>query len=1051
MQVLFPKTYQKFRSFDLARYKEIGKELKLVFNDDLSGTLTNLISHVEAPVIGVDSTKFWFLKPELCQKIRQQPSFKYLKVSAQVGQKLINGVHPSDILNYLDDTYYINTLPVAIKPNYTVITPTPASMTVSVSGSARLSFAQPGSLTARGPVSGTVLSATIIFPTTGAPFSVSVAGSATLTSAGNTTVVSTTVIKTLSLPNASTLAVAGSFSIGSGGNFSMNTTDTTSLLATTSSKITMVSVGGLTISTPSSSTIGLKGKVQDMKLISGAAMLASTDAAGKSTTLDLNKPGAIPISGPLSSCTLTNGQIDIPVLPISALTRQSVPTDASPKPSIAVSGSAVITLSESATGTATGSFALTATSASAIFGSSTTAMVTGTISLTNGAIITTTGHTKPKSVPIAAGTTIKLLAGTLTVPTGGSLSLTTDGAATLTSEASVSLNITGEAHIESRTTTPVNLTLTGNGQANLLSGTATLAHSYTTGIATPFSATSPATISTTGMSLTGTLGGTIVFVPDGAETATPMHQFGDAVHFYNILQRSLRDTSAIDNAENASVWINFEKLNKLKSVAEKVYFLALIYQEDKDFFGKVAKNYLSTDINSLTATSFVNGPLSCTACNTAFSTLKGKSIAELLSILTRMDEYIRLKKVSLTDEQNFLPFMQMTGELVQLGFSFANNNPAVNQRIRQYANLASEVYQIYNAVRVKNYANIPTHIGNVLKAIEEDSGNRLQTDLSGRIITAFQERLTPALSSLLSSTVAEPKRLYRLLKENLQESDKLAINYTTKQKLIEIFATNWTNESAIRLAITNQLTSGITYAPLLSDLIHRIDYWSGFTSGVVSATSSSEVNDVIRKFASPPSSFIDKRTNPFTITVSGMPGLFVGREKLDPNSRLSVPQNTTVVQGQTGTPATTPAVNTSLTADGGFKTTIGLSLPIGFDFSLRLGHRQDESQSSWSLGLFAQLIDLGAMLNYRLNTQANSLPDAVTLRSLVSPGLTLNAGLPNSPVTIGFGYQYTPALRHISKEAHGESTGDLLNAHRWQLRLAYDIPIFRIFGGRSGQ
>jgi hypothetical protein len=317
--------------------------------------------------------------------------------------------------------------------------------------------------------------------------------------------------------------------------------------------------------------------------------------------------------------------------------------------------------------------------------------------------------------------------------------------------------------------------------------------------------------------------------------------------------------------------------------------------------------------------------------------------------------------------------------------------------------------------------------------------------LSGRIITSFLNN--PAISQLVSSSVAEPNRLYRILKRDLQPSDRVAIDYTTKQNLIRDFTKYWPNESAIRSAITNQLSSGITYAPLLSDLIHRIDYWSGFTSGVVSATTSSEVNDVIKKFASPPSSFIDKRTNPFTITVSGMPGLFVGREKLDPNSRLSVPQNTTSNQGQTGTPTTTTAV----TPDGGFKTTIGLSLPIGFDFSLRLGNRREESQSSWSLGLFAQLIDLGAMLNYRLNTQANSLPDAVTLRSLVSPGLTLNAGLPNSPVTIGFGYQYTPALRHISKEEHDEPTSKLLNAHRWQLRLAYDIPLFRIFGPRSGQ
>jgi hypothetical protein len=1020
MQVLFPKTYQKLRSFDLARYKEIGKELKLVFNDDLSGTLTNLITHVENPDNGAIGAKFWFLKPELCRQMRQQPSFGYLKVSSQVGQKLINGVHPSDILHYLDDTYYSS--PVVIQPNYPETRP--ANLSLTLTGASSLTLSQPVSAIFAGPISGTVNAGKAPVVLTGLPSSatISVIGSATLTSGSNTTVISTTVSHplTVSTPPASlTIGDSFSFTVNTATSFSMATTEAVSLTTTGNGSVTTISTGGISISTSSSAVIELTGAKQSLDLKSGTAKLTQG-----STIYTLSKPGSIPISGTLLSGTLTSGtQVEIPV---SKPTNQTVSPQQPGIPSLALSGSAIITLSESATGTVTGPLAITASSASLTFATNTTVTATGAVTLTRGTDTTMTGYNAPTSLTVKSGGNIKLLAGTVAIASSGSLSVVTVGAAKLTSNTSVSLTTAGIARVAPRTTAPLTLTLAGKGSANLLSGTATLAHNYTTGTAMSFTATSPATIPTAGLSLSGTLGGELEFVPTGAERSDPMRTFGDAVHLYNILQQSLRDTSAVDNEGKASVWISFEKLSKLKSVAEKTYFLALLYREDPSFFDQKGVEYLSTSFSEIASPSLSIGNVDCSKCLAAFNTIKSKNIASLLSILTKMDEYVRVKKVSLTDEQNFLPFMQMTGEVVQLGFTLADNNPAFNQRIRRYADLAGEVYQMYNAVRVKNYANIPAHVGNVLRAIEQDTDGHFQSELSGRIIAAFQKKLTdPDITGLVSGTVVSANRLYRLLKKEIQEDDRWAISQT-KQMLISAFEKNW-NKPGIQSAIISTLSSTISYAPVLSRVIHRIDYWSGFTSGIVSATSSAEVNEVIKKFASPPSSFIDKRNTPFSITVSGMPGVFVGLEKLDPNSNLS----------------NTPVASTS--ADGGFRTTIGLALPIGFDFTWQV-LRKDPDKPSWSLGLFAQLIDLGAMLNYRLGTNANSLPDAVTFRSVISPGLSLNLGFPNSAFTVGAGYQYTAALRHITKDQQEKNNDNLLNAHRWQIRAAYDIPIFRILG-----
>ncbi|EAY29020.1 hypothetical protein M23134_00174 [Microscilla marina ATCC 23134] len=95
------------------------------------------------------------------------------------------------------------------------------------------------------------------------------------------------------------------------------------------------------------------------------------------------------------------------------------------------------------------------------------------------------------------------------------------------------------------------------------------------------------------------------------------------------------------------------------------------------------------------------------------------------------------------------------------------------------------------------------------------------------------------------------------------------------------------------------------------------------------------------------------------------------------------------------------------------------------------------------MGVFLQIIDLGAMMNYRLfDDQTQTLPDDLTFKQLLAPGASINYGLKNTPLTIGAGYQYMPQIRRVKKNA------ELSNAHRIFLRVSWDLPLLHIWAKR---
>lgn len=186
--------------------------------------------------------------------------------------------------------------------------------------------------------------------------------------------------------------------------------------------------------------------------------------------------------------------------------------------------------------------------------------------------------------------------------------------------------------------------------------------------------------------------------------------------------------------------------------------------------------------------------------------------------------------------------------------------------------------------------------------------------------------------------------------------------------------------------------------------IQKIEKYTTFMSDVVKAESSDEVKELITKHVAPPSTFMLKRERRSTFSLGSHPGYFISTEELE---------------------------------SGGSGFVSGITMPLGFEFSLKSKWGQDNA-GSWSVML--QLLDLGAMLNFRIDNSTSDLPEQVKFSQVFSPGGSVNYGFKNSPFTIGVGYQRTPELRKVT----AENIETFTKGDRFFIRAGWDIPLINI-------
>lgn len=92
LRALLPKTYDFLNTADVFNYRSLGNDFKDAFEVDLKNILENLGNYINA-------------NPKLLAKLKAKKVYYPFDFTLSLSDKLINGYHPVEILDYLDSKY----------------------------------------------------------------------------------------------------------------------------------------------------------------------------------------------------------------------------------------------------------------------------------------------------------------------------------------------------------------------------------------------------------------------------------------------------------------------------------------------------------------------------------------------------------------------------------------------------------------------------------------------------------------------------------------------------------------------------------------------------------------------------------------------------------------------------------------------------------------------------------------------------------------------------------------------------------------------------------
>lgn len=102
--VLFPETFEKLQNTDPTRFPDLGDEYKDIFSKDLKNVLKNSINYIDN-YNGAGNPKHILFSNGNVTAIRNNNYYTLMKLSCDVGDKVMNKYPLPDLLSYLDNTY----------------------------------------------------------------------------------------------------------------------------------------------------------------------------------------------------------------------------------------------------------------------------------------------------------------------------------------------------------------------------------------------------------------------------------------------------------------------------------------------------------------------------------------------------------------------------------------------------------------------------------------------------------------------------------------------------------------------------------------------------------------------------------------------------------------------------------------------------------------------------------------------------------------------------------------------------------------------------------
>jgi hypothetical protein len=188
-----------------------------------------------------------------------------------------------------------------------------------------------------------------------------------------------------------------------------------------------------------------------------------------------------------------------------------------------------------------------------------------------------------------------------------------------------------------------------------------------------------------------------------------------------------------------------------------------------------------------------------------------------------------------------------------------------------------------------------------------------------------------------------------------------------------------------------------------------------------------DLESAFQQFAHNPGSWRVKRESKCNIALSVYGGGFAGIERFTKGLITTV----------TTFPDSTTTYNTATIGKNKSKLVTGITLSVGPSFSIS----HPTKKSGHSLTFYVPIIDIGAVTMFRWSDEKSSDLPEFAWKDVFAPGAFLYWGLPNVPISIGGGCQYSPALREVKTAGNGALVSTFSTSFRYGLGIAVDLNL----------
>ena len=203
-------------------------------------------------------------------------------------------------------------------------------------------------------------------------------------------------------------------------------------------------------------------------------------------------------------------------------------------------------------------------------------------------------------------------------------------------------------------------------------------------------------------------------------------------------------------------------------------------------------------------------------------------------------------------------------------------------------------------------------------------------------------------------------------------------------------------------------------------IITFLNEYGTFVGGLVDARNRYEVQSLLNGIADPPGSSRLKRRRPIALTLNGYVGASAGKEWWSTASDTEVFYN------------------------------VAPTLPIGVAFSFLTrkklqpvfdedGALINQVKRGASFSVFAGLLDLGSLFNYRFNSDSDFGNTELTFKNMFKPGVQLQYNFKNTPFYLGTGVQYGPHFQELNGNVSS------VQSTRLSISMGVDVPIKTLY------